>query len=158
MKNFYGRELARVTEKMESTNPSTEEYGRLLFACERLDTLRRYAEEVEYQKEVDDVTQEELPGQLTVDELPAQKVEEEPVKEETPLPWVDSNPFPDVPVTDAPKELTREYVRSLLRDATMRGVTIAPILQQFVPEGKPFKFSEVPASKYAELVEVLNNA
>lgn len=157
MKKFYEKELARVTEKMESTDPSTEEYGRLLFACERLDTLQRYAE-IESAKEPDGVTQEELPGQLTVDELPAQKVEEEPVKEETPLPWVDPNPFPDVPVTDAPKELTREYVRSLLRDATMRGVTIAPILQQFVPEGKPFKFSEVPASKYAELVEVLNNA
>ena len=55
-------------------------------------------------------------------------------------------------------ELTAESVRARLKEAAQAGIVIQPIIAKYVPEGKPEKFSSVPASKYEELMEELNNA
>ena len=51
---------------------------------------------------------------------------------------------------------TREEVRAVLDEAKNRGTILRPIIEKFVPEGAPVKFSSIPAARYKELVEELN--
>ena len=58
----------------------------------------------------------------------------------------------------AESELTKESVRDLLKKKAAEGVLIQPIMEKFIPEGKPSKFSSIKASDYEALVKELNDA
>lgn len=62
------------------------------------------------------------------------------------------------PIPAEPTALTAEVVRERLKTAAKNGVVIQPIVEKYVPEGKPKKFSSVPVDKYPELMEEINNA
>lgn len=53
---------------------------------------------------------------------------------------------------------TKEAVREILSDATKNGLDVRPLLSKYIPEGKPAKFSSVPASSYSQLVKDIEDA
>ena len=50
---------------------------------------------------------------------------------------------------------TAAEVRKKLSYAATQGVNIQPIIEKFVPSGKPVKFSEIPKTAYADVVTTL---
>lgn len=119
-------------------------------------------------KRLKDMLREATPASEKYDKLlgelilVSQLLKEEP--QET-VETVKSVSFPEeaapfiAPVEEKEDSLySKEMVREILTEASKNGIKIQPIMQQFIPEGKPSKLSSVPTSSYAALVEAINNA
>lgn len=138
----YQEELTRCVDRIKKLDPSTEEYRRVLDA---IDTLEWKASPERYDEH-------ELPRYDTPE--PSGQTATAPIKEWTEEVKLDTKPNQNV----VPGSLNKEQLRAMLVDAANNGVQIQPILEKFIPEGKPLKFSEIPSSRYAELEEELRNA
>lgn len=83
----------------------------------------------------------------------------EPVKEEEPP--IEIKQYEVAP--NKPKEATdfiytKEAIRELLTTASKQGVKIQPIMEKYIPEGKPNKLSSIPSDSYAALAQEIENA
>lgn len=147
-------EIKRIEELLPKTDPLRENYGQLLFHLRELHFMTEWTED-------DPTTAEPTP------ELPVNSVKH--VDPEEKAPWVEQTPYsyeePEEPEEHEEKKIsfvkddwTREEVRAVLDEAKNRGTILRPIIEKFVPEGAPVKFSSIPAARYKELVEELNNA
>lgn len=147
-------EIKRIEELLPKTDPLRENYGQLLFHLRELRFMTEWTED-------DPTTAESTP------ELPVNSVKH--VDPEEKAPWVEQTPYSyeehEEPEEHEEKKIsfvnddwTREEVRAVLDEAKNRGTILRPIIEKFVPEGAPVKFSSIPASRYKELVEELNNA
>ena len=147
-------EIKRIEELLPKTDPLKENYGQLLFHLRELYIMAEW--------KVDDPTTAEPTLDLPVNSGKHVDPEEK-------APWVEQTPYSDEeheePEEHEEKKIsfvkddwTREEVRAVLDEAKNRGTILRPIIEKFVPEGAPVKFSSIPASRYKELVEELNNA
>ena len=147
-------EIKRIEELLPKTDPLRENYGQLLFHLRELHFMTEWAGD-------DPATAEPTP------ELPVNSVKH--VDPEEKAPWVEQTPYSyeehEEPEEHEEKKIsfvkddwTREEVRAVLDEAKNRGTILRPIIEKFVPEGAPVKFSSIPAARYKELVEELNNA
>jgi len=144
------QEIKRLKELIKETNPLSADYSTLL------DHLSRaYSIAFNYE----DMAPRYKWTTAKVDEPKVEIKPAEEVKETEPTPMAEPVQEPVVEEkVETPTTITKEYVRALLSDASKNGVQIQPIVAKFVPEGKPCKFSEIPAKCYAELVEDIKNA
>ena len=126
------QEYERIKEALRAATPGTEEYRELLAQAALITTLLSH--EAPYSEA----------GITTTTYVPPEAPVLVAIPEEPQPPFV--------------ADLTAESVRDRLKTAAAHGILIQPIIAKFVPEGKPQKFSSVPADKYAELMEELNNA
>ena len=153
-------EIKRIEELLPKTDPLRENYGQLLFHLRELHIMTEWTGD-------DQTTAEPTP------ELPVNSVKH--VDPEEKAPWVEQTPYSyeeheepekhEEPEEHEEKKIsfvkddwTREEVRAVLDEAKNRGTILRPIIEKFVPEGAPVKFSSIPAARYKELVEELNNA
>lgn len=127
------QEYVRIKEALRATMPGTEEYRELLEQATLLAAL--------------------LPIEAPCSDVAIATATTYVTPEAPVLVTVPEDTQPDTPV-----ELTAEAVRDRLKIAAANGILIQPIIAKFVPDGKPQKFSSVPADKYAELMEELTNA
>lgn len=137
-------EIKRAEEMLPQTDVRTKYYGMVLGHLGQLEYLLARC------------------GGAAPEPVPAEDPEEK-------APWVEQTPYsaeePEEPEEPEEKEIsfvkndwTREEVRAVLDEAKNRGTILRPIIEKFVPAGAPVKFSSIPASRYKELVEELNNA
>lgn len=147
-------EIKRIEELLPKTDPLRENYGQLLFHLRELHIMTEWTG--------DDQTTAEPTLELPVNSVKHVDPEEK-------APWVEQTPYSyeehEEPEEHEEKKIsfvkddwTREEVRAVLDEAKNRGTILRPIIEKFVPEGAPVKFSSIPASRYKELVEELNNA
>ena len=153
-------EIKRIEELLPKTDPLRENYGQLLFHLRELHIMTEWTGD-------DQTNAEPTP------ELPVNSVKH--VDPEEKAPWVEQTPYSyeeheepgehEEPEEHEEKKIsfvkddwTREEVRAVLDEAKNRGTILRPIIEKFVPEGAPVKFSSIPAARYKELVEELNNA
>ena len=139
-------EIERIAKDLSSKEYLSADYGAMV---DRVKTLAEAAESLAFVQAtschpvVEVVDAPEIEGQLSIYES-AKPEFEEPTS---------------TSVFDTEKAAyTQDEVRASLQAAAQRGVKIEPIVKQFTPEGKPVKFSSIPESAYAELMEVLNDA
>lgn len=150
---MLSREIERVKVILSETNPLYREYKELV---RTLDELIKCAQSESWyladrERLLSGVCEEPIPEPITtglVDPtVPVAFIEAEPVgTSEEEYECVRQEAY------------TKESVRGMLAEASHNGVMIQPIIEKFVPEGRPIKFSEIPQNKYPELVEELNNA
>lgn len=142
------KEIKRLIDLLHETNPLSKDYSLYLEQLREIYSIY-YC-----------FTQDSKP--LTVQ--PETKTVTETVVEPTPVakPVQETVVAKQEPVVTATVETkgdyTKEEVREMLSNASKNGIQIQPIIAKYVPDGKPVKFSEVPQSKYPELVEEINNA
>ena len=157
-------ELESSLDEMLKVNKISHDYGEIIRNMESLFYFsRNVKDEIERIKNPVEVygaqfiPAQEMPTTVTV-ESPTEKAEEP--KEEsfrTPEP----EPVGDgrgVAVLEEPKELTYEDVRAAVKAKAASGVPMQPVIEKFVPNGKPVKLSSVPKTKWAELMKELEDA
>lgn len=55
-------------------------------------------------------------------------------------------------------EISYEDLRAAVKEKAASGKPMQPVIEKYVPDGKPVKLSSVPKARYAELMKELNNA
>lgn len=152
------KECTRIVGCMSKEYPATENYRSMAMVLSDLTRAAYAMEPYPPFRETPQVLVEKA-------EEPAPPVSEEeeaapsfrPVTPEQPV-----QPEPvggdGVAVLNEKKEYTKEEIRSLLEETAAKGVVIMPILQKYIPEGKPVKFPSIKASDYPALAEDLKNA
>lgn len=152
-------ETGRVIDMLPSIDPIGEEYFGLLRRIDLLLELFRDAGWAE--KDFEPMPAVPVEPLMAVEDAmeQAEKVADVPFGEMVEV--VEDVPMVEVPKEEQPtepKEYTSEEVRSLLADITSQGVLVRPIIEKYVPEGKPVKFSSIPKDKYPALVKELEDA
>ena len=157
------KELERLKEILSHTNPLSADYATIL---QRIETVSRLSNYVPVRTgpvfsatplKSDYIPTTYLADEEATEEAPTDNPKpeentEEPVKEEKP------KEEPEKKKKAKKSALTSEEVRALIANASANGIVIKPIIQKFVPDGKPIKFSSIPQDAYAELVKEIENA
>lgn len=155
------KEIKRVIELLGTLDPLTSAYRDLIFV---LGDMVRINEGLTFGQRtgspfhpIDPTAEPKPKKKAPKKEEPAPVVEPTPVAEPIPAPVVEEEPsFPaEEPASNAP---SKEDVRAALSALSGKGIQIKPIIAHYVPEGKPVKFAEIPASLYPEIMEEINNA
>jgi hypothetical protein len=149
----------RALERLSELNPDTPEFN---YVLNNIGLLRGIAEQIKYNNLFDSMAEVDVPEEKTTTDEPV-------VEEPTPEPQPEPQP---VPVMEAVRQaaantvaaaiakqedkpaLTLEEVRNKLIAYARAGVDLAALLQQLGCT----KLSDVPADKYADLLESAEKA
>ena len=83
---------------------------------------------------------------------------EEPVAEPAPTAEEPTPaPEPEAPVEEEKPKTLKEIARDKLMQARDAGVIVRPIIEKFVPEGKPVRFSSIPAASYEAFIQEIED-
>jgi hypothetical protein len=66
-------------------------------------------------------------------------------------------PEPEAPVEEEKPKTLKEIARDKLMQARDAGVIVRPIIEKFVPEGKPVRFSSIPAASYEAFIQEIED-
>lgn len=143
-------ELTRAVKAMKAISPDSSGYRDLLGVLRELFWLRADIEGPGLEPKGIVLNQEPAPVDMaeqfkTEKEDYADTFQPEPVGEPEPV------------VADA-VEITYEDLRAAVKEKAASGKPMQPVIEKYVPDGKPIKLSSVPKARYAELMEELNNA
>ena len=156
MSDIIPREIRRVVDALERTEPGSEEYSRLLSNLSELTHLeaaRANSAGLRKESSEDPTPKSDTPAHVkaAVEEALGLTTEEAPAAEPKPEPKPEQKPEPDTGHT-----YTKEEVRAALAKSRKSGVSVTALLESLGYDN----FSAVPAGEYgavmAKLKEMTN--
>lgn len=152
-------QLRRILAELDKVDVCSERYDKLLMQYHTVYKIRKETADLSVEQ-ADAPSPEEATSEtaeLPVSDKPvkaARTAKKATVKKDSDCtpPWGDT-PHNEKELSEP--QYTSEQVRSMLADLAKNGTPIQPIVGKYTPEGKPVKFSSIPADQYPALVKEL---
>lgn len=153
-------EIERLKNILSTINPASEDYSTVLANLKSVFWFEKDMKRMDEIAEMKCVNVASAPVITPTEPTPLAESVPAPVVEETETKEVVEEVKEEKPKVkkQEPVTISKETVRTLLSEASKKGIQIQPIIAKFVPEGKTVKFSEIPASSYKDLMEEIKNA
>jgi len=135
------KEIQRLIALLGKLDPTTDEYARVVCNLDQLVRTANWCVTPDIGL-TDEASKEEPVKEITEETIGDNVIIHTQAKEE--------------PEEELSGEFSPEEVRGQLTKAATDGIKIAPIMALFVPEGQKPKWSNIPASKYPDLIAEIN--
>lgn len=143
---ILGGEIDRAVFVLKATRPESNDYGTTLNNLRELFWLKMQME-IENPMPLSTIAQPlETESPMEEKAEPVASFQSEPVGE----------PEPEIVVETV--DITYEDLRAAVKEKAASGKPMQPVIEKYVPEGKPVRLSSVPKERYAELMKELYNA